>query len=389
MKFRCLGIHGGHVRALLVAAVMVWAFGAYVRDAMQGSPRPGLTGAGLAVTALNVASFALLAAGIGAGGERPGRLHRRVRDAAPWAGDALLLAGMATSLALYGITDADSGGFFLTMVALWVLVSRWPLRRAVPLGMATMATVSAVGMAVGDGRLDTGTYVGFIGVMLGATALRERRAAESETRRAEAAALLLDERTRLAREIHDILAHSLSAQLVHLEGARLLLSRDGDRTQALDRVERAQNLARSGLEETRRALAALRGDAPPPDRALAGLADEYRAATGRDAAVEVVGDPRELSPPAALSVVRTAQEALTNVRKHAPGARVRLTLRYLPGHAELEVVDTGGTEPGLDIAATGSGYGLVGMRERAELIGGTLESGPEGKGYRVKLRLPA
>src|SRR5690606_8463445 len=117
-------------------------------------------------------------------------------------------------------------------------------------------------------------------------------------RRAEAANAVLAERAHIAREIHDILAHSLSAQVVHLEGARLLLSRDGDRVQALDRVERARNLARSGLEETKRALATLRGEVPEPKEAIAELAEEFSVSTGRPCDVRVTGEPRELPPQA-------------------------------------------------------------------------------------------
>ncbi len=85
--------------------------------------------------------------------------------------------------------------------------------------------------------------------------------------------------------------------------------------------------------------------------------------------------------------MRTAQEALTNVRKHAPGARAQVTLRYLNDKVELEVTDSGGTESVIEL--NGGGYGLVGMRERAELIDGTLITGPDGKGFRVSLQVPA
>ncbi len=122
------------------------------------------------------------------------------------------------------------------------------------------------GEALRSGGADFGLMSAFAGLTLGAVASRQGTAAQEATRRAEAANAVLAERSHIAREIHDILAHSLSAQIVHLEGARLLLSRDGDRVQALDRVERARNLARSGLEETRRALATLRGRYRSPRR---------------------------------------------------------------------------------------------------------------------------
>jgi signal transduction histidine kinase len=246
---------------------------------------------------------------------------------------------------------------------------------------AGAAGTLVVFQVVADHSVDMWSVMAFLGVYAAALALRERR----WRRRSEANEATLAERSRMAREIHDILAHSLSAQIVHLEGARLLLVRDGERERVLERVERAQRLARTGLEETRRALAALRGEAPPLDEALAELADEFHAVTGRPAELEITGTPHDLTSARALAFVRTAQEALTNVRKHAPGASVRIRLDHLPDAVELTVADTGGTEE--PVAAPGGGYGLVGMRERAELVGGTLEAGPEGEGFRVALRI--
>ena len=202
-----------------------------------------------------------------------------------------------------------------------------------------------------------------------------------------AAARVLAERQRLAREIHDILAHSLSAQVVHLEGTRMLLERDGDRAVALARVEQAGAMARAGLEETRRAVAALRGEAVPLADELGVLTEQFRETTGNRCALEVAGDPSALSPEARLAVVRTAQEALTNVRKHAPTASVTVALRCSTSGCELTVSDTGGRAGAL--AGAGDGYGLVGMRERAELLGGELTAGPVETGFRVLLTVPA
>ncbi|WP_449064946.1 sensor histidine kinase [Planomonospora algeriensis] len=212
---------------------------------------------------------------------------------------------------------------------------------------------------------------------------RLRTAELVEARAGEA---VLAERTRLAREIHDVLAHSQSAQILHLEGARLLLERGGDPAEALDRVNRAVRLARTGLEETRRALDALRGPELPLAERLERLAVEFRSVTGTGCAVSVTGDLEPLEAQARLAVARTAQEALTNVRKHAPGASVSVALRRRGDWCELEVRDTGGARGGLSPA--GGGYGLMGMRERAELIGGSLKTGPSGDGFGVLLRIP-
>ncbi|MEU3511610.1 histidine kinase [Streptomyces longwoodensis] len=204
---------------------------------------------------------------------------------------------------------------------------------------------------------------------------------ERAARVAEAESAALAERARIAREIHDVLAHSLSAQLVHLEAARLLIERGAEREQVLERVVAARGMARDGLDETRQALSALRGELTPLEDFLAQL-----VSTAPRAEVTIGGERRPLSAEASQAVRRVAQEALTNVRKHAPGAEVRVRLEYGPGEVTLDVRDSGGS-PG-ELAGAGGGYGLLGMRERAELLGGSLEAGPDEEGFAVRLRVP-
>ncbi|MEU6996394.1 histidine kinase [Streptomyces sp. NPDC046465] len=206
-------------------------------------------------------------------------------------------------------------------------------------------------------------------------------AQERAARAAEAESAALAERARIAREIHDVLAHSLSAQLVHLEAARLLIEGDAAKEQVLGRVVAARSMAREGLAETRQALSALRGEMTPVEDFLRELVTADRAS------VTVKGDPRALPAEASQAVRRVAQEALTNVRKHAPGAKVQVCLRYGEGEVKLDVRDSGGQPPG-ELAASGAGYGLLGMRERAELLGGSLEAGPGEEGFVVTLRVP-
>ncbi|MBV2151630.1 histidine kinase [Kitasatospora sp. SUK 42] len=214
---------------------------------------------------------------------------------------------------------------------------------------------------------------------------RRLLAQERAARAAEAESAALAERARIAREIHDVLAHSLSAQLVHLEAARLMLDAGTDRGQIRERVVAARRMAQDGLAETRQALSALRGELTPVGEFLVELTERERAV------LTVTGTPRPLAAEAALAVRRTAQEAVTNVRKHAPGARCSVELRYLDGEVELAVRNTRAPrgESSGELADSGSGYGLLGMRERAELLGGTLLAGPEDGGWRVVLRLPA
>ena len=207
-------------------------------------------------------------------------------------------------------------------------------------------------------------------------------AQERAARAAEAESAALAERARIAREIHDVLAHSLSAQLVHLEAARLLIERDADRQQILDRVVAARGMARDGLAETRQALSALRGELTPLEDFLAHLVDT----TGTDAEVTITGERRALPAEVSQAVRRVAQEALTNARKHAPGAGVRVRLDYGAREVMLDVRDSGGP-PG-ELTATGGGYGLLGMRERAELLGGSLRADPGEEGFVVTLKVP-
>ncbi|WP_326653071.1 MULTISPECIES: histidine kinase [unclassified Streptomyces] len=261
-------------------------------------------------------------------------------------------------------------------------------------GLGSVAVMSPGFALTADS--DLGAVCAIAAVLLGGCSLRldaQARGAgfrllaqERAAREAEATSAALAERARIAREIHDVLAHSLSAQLVHLEAARLQIEREPEgpfRAQILERVVAARSMAREGLEETRQALSALRGEMVPVEDYLRELAVADGAETG------VRGERRQLTAEASQAVRRVAQEALTNVRKHAPGARVRMLLTYAEAEVALEVRDSGTTTKTGEVGATGAGYGLLGMRERAELLGGTLEAGPEGEGFVVRLRVPA
>jgi signal transduction histidine kinase len=224
---------------------------------------------------------------------------------------------------------------------------------------------------------------------------RELLEEEERTRMARNEAAALDERSRIARELHDVLAHSLSALSVELEGARLLaLDRDVD-SNVIAAIGRAHRHAASGLDEARAAIQALRGDSVPGPDKLDDLIEGFRA-HGIECTLEINGEPRRLPSEAALAVFRTAQEALTNVRRHAEEAeRVAIRLDYDPDSVQLIVTDSAGdgVEPRVPqpaaLAGAGAGYGVSGMRERAELIGGRLLAGPTEDGFRVELWVPA
>ncbi|MEW1776515.1 histidine kinase [Streptomyces sp. NPDC086777] len=286
---------------------------------------------------------------------------------------------------------AETTGFQGPALVIWCgcgisALERLPVAIAVPVAAVALASYSAFN---NDVWLTTAATV--VGMVLAGYVMRldaEARgsaqrllAQERAARAAEAESAALGERARIAREIHDVLAHSLSAQMVHLEAARLLIERGADREQILERVVAARGMARDGLAETRQALSALRGELTPLEDFLTELAGSTDGAE-----VTVTGERRSLSAEASQTVRRVAQEALTNVRKHAHGAKVQVWLDYSEHEVALNVRDSGG-RPG-ELSGAGGGYGLLGMRERAELLGGSLEAGRDDEGFEVRLRVP-
>ena len=139
--------------------------------------------------------------------------------------------------------------------------------------------------------------------------------------------------------------------------------------------------------DVRQAITALHGDQLPGSELLPDLVDEHRRTSSGTCRLTVTGEPQLLPPDARLAVYRAAQEALSNVRKHAPGADVDVRLCWSPGEAVLVVEDRDGHRPAAP-DRSGSGYGLTGMAERAQLLGGSLSAGPAECGFRVALRVP-
>ena len=222
------------------------------------------------------------------------------------------------------------------------------------------------------------------------TLAETRRAREAET---QAAALA--ERARIARDIHDVLAHSLAAVSVNLQAAEGLLASDTlpadnpELAKAVECIDRAGTLTREGLAAARRAILALREDAAPLPDQLASLARQHQAAGDATVDFAVTGPPRPLSEQVSEVAFRTAQEGLTNARKHAPGQPVTLGLGFEPGRLTVTVANPLPL-PGVHrpLAATGAGAGLAGLKERAALVGGTLEAGPADGTWRIDLTIP-
>jgi signal transduction histidine kinase len=357
-------------------------------SAAQTDPRPALHGRGLLVLVVLVGFVGLLGFGV----------IWRTRHVDPPASRRLLAAIGALALVL-AVVQPDGAGILALYITLGIACARLEPRRALPAFTVGIIAASVLHEVVArDGTLadtliaDASAVVFFfMGYMsrqfrIG-QARAERLVEELEaSREAQGQAVALRERQHLAREMHDVLAHSLSALAVQLEGARLLARSTGADPSVVEAVERSHHLARGGLGEARRAIEALRGgDMPGPDR-LGALAEQFREQTGVETQLAFDGRPRELPSEARLAVYRTAQEALTNVRRHAAAERVDVHLRYADDGTWLTVEDRGRPAEG---AEPGQGYGLTGMRERAELLGGRLAAAPTDDGFRVELYLPA
>ncbi len=371
--------------AIRVLAVAVIVF--VVTTSVQGRP-PGAHGAALGVT---VALIAFCAAIIVAIWLTPAR---------PAVQLAVLLASVVSAAALIGL-QGNAAAFLGVFPAVCMAALVLPVRLSGAVAGAAIAAVSVAWLANGRASI-AGIVLNDFGVLafyllsLFARRLRESNqraelllAELEQTRAAQARAAVLAERQRLAREMHDVLAHSLSGLVLNLEGARLLASQGDAAPQVADVIDRAHRLARTGLEEARRAIGLLRDDALPGPERLADLAAEFEGDSGVACELAVTGDSdRDLGTDGRLTFYRVAQEALTNVRKHARADLVEIRLAYEASGTRLTIEDFG-RGGARQVPADGAGDGLSGMRERAELLGGTLTAGPTGGGFVVELWVPA
>ena len=238
------------------------------------------------------------------------------------------------------------------------------------------ATIWFIGRAIRKGRLQAGRL--------------QDLAAQLELEREEnARTAVAEERSRIARELHDVVAHSVSVMVVQAQAAQRLL--EGEQREARQALSSIESTGRQALTEMRRLLGILRRTdaelalAPQPSlRHLDALIGQVRE-SGLPVELSVEGEARPLPPGVDLSAYRIVQEALTNTLKHAGPARARVEIHYGDDKVELEICDDG---PGTGRGG-GAGQGLIGMRERVALYGGVLESGKQDSGgYIVRARLP-
>ncbi len=341
-------------------------------------PYPGLHGRGLVVL---LAGIALVGGAVAVvalpRGEDP--VWRRI---------AMLLTITAASAVLAYLQPKgiwQAGPYFVGIIA--------AMRLERGLGMLVLAVALAatgsVAAAAGHGGAAVSVLLGAVPwffVMRLISRLRDQNVALEASQAAEARAAAAAERGRLAREMHDVLAHSLSALALQLESSRLLARDRGADPDVVRALDQAHHLAAGGLDEARRAIAAARGEELPGPERLEGLTTAFGEQSGIPVELALAGQPRELPADVRLAIYRTAQEALTNIRRHATPERVEVRLSYGEHETVLVVEDWGAA--GAPPIPAGGGYGLAGMRERAELLGGRLQAEPTQSGFRVELSLP-
>ena len=306
-------------------------------------------------------------------------------------------AGVAlVALQPHGATELAGGA------AVWMAVARLPL----PLG-ATFAATTTVGLALAEAIAGGSAAVVLAAILLCALLalvayfIKQARASQDTTelllaqlqdaREDQLLAAAVSERGRIASELHDVLAHSLSGAAIQLQGARKLAEREQASPQVQSAIERAGELVREGLTSARQAVGALRGEGLPGIAQLDGLVASFREDMNTDVTLTIEGSTRPLPADASLALYRGAQEALTNIARYAPGASTTVVLRYGSGHTSLTVEDrlAKGPPDTAGLVGVGGGNGLNGMRERLERAGGRMHAGPTENGWRVELEVPA
>ena len=325
-----------------------------------------------------------------------------VRRTAPAVVPVAFLVSEAATAAL-GLPDASSATTVVVVVAgVYSAAAYLPLRWALAtLGLWWASLLVDFVSGRETGGLEDFLFVGLVlacGFVPGVVARRLQAQAEAglaaldtaASERAAAAEAVEAERSRIARELHDVVAHALSIMVVQAAAADEVL--EGDPARAHDALAAVQQAGRSAVTEMARMLDLLRGTRPSDELAplptLAGLSDLAQEA--RLAGAEVVLDRSPLPPlPPAIELcaVRVVQEALTNAAKHAHNPRVRVALGTADGMLDVVVEDNGGSGPSR--GSPGTGHGLLGLRERVEVFDGTFDAAPrKDGGFRVHATLP-
>jgi signal transduction histidine kinase len=301
-----------------------------------------------------------------------------------WMLPAAIGAGTAIAVVCNG-EPSNVGWFALIVLVAWAAL-------AAPMLVTAVLGVGTVLLLLGEllfTKSDPGWFAwigGTVFAVVGCTFGRRQRDLLGQLREAQAGLAQraqAEERNRIAREMHDVIAHSLTVSLLHVSSARLALADDPD--EAARALAEAERLGRESLDEVRHAVGLMRGPTDPMKPLpggtdLIGLVERSRAA-GVDVRVHVDGDIGAVPATVGLATYRIVQESLTNAAKHAPHATCTVYVAVTES-AVLVTVDSSGAPK------TGTGLGLLGMRERAEALGGHCEAGPGGSGWLVHAALP-
>jgi signal transduction histidine kinase len=380
-----------------------------VASAARGDVRPWLVPIGVVIIVVGVGA-GVFTEGPPSGPALAITIGLLILAAACWAAglwghvrDLRVVVPALTGLGLCGAAldwpQSDGPGFVAGYMALAGLALRVPRLTALLAGMPIVAAIAVsdaheaanpagtvLAIALGGGLL-------FVTSALAALSQDAHQRAEvllaheSAVREAREQTAALAERSRVARELHDVLAHCLSSLSLQLEATRLLAAETAADDRLVRQISCARQVACDGMLDAQRAVQALRGDEIPGLAELPGLVADTATALNMPIDFLVAGTPRPLSPAVQLAAYRTVQEALTNAVKHAGrGARVRVLLTWTAGSLDISITDTGGDGVGAGLAS--SGFGLTSMAERAALHGGQLTAGPAGDGFGVHLSLP-
>jgi signal transduction histidine kinase len=325
-----------------------------VTASAQTYPAPGLRGAGLGVLIALAVYAAAVVTAISVGWAR--------RGPAAQAAVSLLIAGCGVALAVLqpngpvGLTAHPAAQSAITATLLCLLLA-------------------VTGQFIRRGR-ESQDHAELLLAQL------------QDAREGEAAAAARAERSRIAGELHDVLAHSLSGLAIQLQGARKLAAREAASEGLRVAIERSAELTKSGLADARQAVGALRGERLRTVDQMASLVDDFRRDTGGDATLHVSGESRPLPAEASLALFRGAQEALTNIARCAPGAVTAVTVTYQADRTVVTIEDHVSGPQTTILADAGGGHGLTAMRERAARAGGTARAGPTADGWLVELEVP-
>jgi signal transduction histidine kinase len=275
---------------------------------------------------------------------------------------------------------------------------RWSrsLGAALPIGVLAAAAPVLVALVQDPAEVAVGIWVAsivFTWVIARAVARQERLVTQLEgTRRQLAEQVLLDERRRIARDVHDFVGHGLAAVMLQVTSALHVLRRDPEAAE--EALRSAEDVGRRSMEELRRTVALLRSDdesgvAPPLPSAddIPDLVDHARTG-GLVVALRMQGDFAGIPPSVGAAVYRIAQEALANAARHAPRAQTVLELELIDGQVRLVAETSGPTAPAPAADLERPRFGLIGMQERATALGGEFAAGPTADGWRVSCRVP-